>query len=109
MPASLSVGALVRPEHLLEPPGLAAGLDERVRAGGHVGQEVGSTLGQHVGGPQPAVVLVDAQQPRLHLEEPHHVDDGVDGGQVVPSGSGRLRLDIWRSAMPIMPMERSPM
>ena len=49
-----------------------------------------SALGQQVGGAQPAVVLVDAQEPRLDLEEADHVDDGVDRRQrASPRAGGR--------------------
>ena len=70
----------------------------------------GSRLGQQVGRPQPAVVLVDAEQAGLDLEEADHVDDRVDHREGRPGGQrGTPRLEIWRSATPIMPMERSPM
>ncbi len=57
------------PERLLQAPGLAAGLDDGVGAVGDVGPDVGVTVGQEVGGAQPAVVLVDAQEPRLDFEQ----------------------------------------
>ena len=69
------------PERLLEAPGLAAGLDDGVGAVGDVGPDVGVTVGKEVGGAQPAVVLVDAQEPRLDFEQAHHVDHGVDRGE----------------------------
>ena len=42
-----------------------------------VGPDGGVAVGQEVGGAQPAVVLVDAQESRLDFEQPDHVDDRV--------------------------------
>ena len=46
---------------------------------GDVGSDAGVAVGQDIGGAQPAVVLVDAQEAGLNLEQAHDVDDGVDG------------------------------
>ncbi|HKH88497.1 MAG TPA: hypothetical protein VKA05_06720, partial [Acidimicrobiales bacterium] len=59
---------------------------------GHVGPDARVTLGQDVGGAQPAVVLVDPQEAGLHLEQTHHVDDGVDGGQDRTLGQGDVEV-----------------
>ena len=80
-PGAVALPRVAGPQRLLEAPCLAAGLRDGVGALGDVGQDAGVALGQHVGGPQPPVVPVDAQQPGLHLEEADHVDHRVDRGQ----------------------------
>ncbi len=71
-----------RPQRLLEAPGLApAPRRARWSEAATSASRSGSALGHDVGRPQPAVVLVDAQQPGLHLEEADDVDHGVDGGE----------------------------
>ena len=97
------------PERLLEAPRLAAGLDDGVGAVGDVRPDVGVTVGKEVGGAQPAVVLVDAQEPRLDFEQATTSTTGSTVVRLVPSGRWMLRFEIWRSATPIMPMERRPM
>ena len=69
------------PERLLEAPRLAPGLDDGMGPVHHGGHDGGVAVSQDVGRSQPAVVLVDAQQAGLHLEETHHVDHRVDRGQ----------------------------
>ena len=85
------------PERLLQTPGLAAGLDDGVRAVGDVGPHGGVAVGQEVGGAQPAVVLVDAQEPRLYFEQPDHVDDGVHRREGRPLG----QMDVEVGDLPL--------
>ena len=110
VPASSAPIRPARPQRLLQAPGLAPGLDDGVGAVGDVGPHVGVALGQHVGGAQPAVVLVDAQEARLDLEagRPRRRPGRWSSGSS-PRAGGRSRFAICRSATPIMPMERSPM
>ena len=56
-------------------------LDERMGGRRDIRQQIRVALGQKVRGAQPPVVTVDPEQSGLHLEEPDHVDHGVDRDQ----------------------------